>query len=206
MEQREESRLTFVEFCGRTADGHKLGLFNCACGQQARVAISRVKHGYTRSCGCLTREAKPNITHGHRYSKTYSSWGSAKDRATNPESKDFHRYGAVGIGFADRWQSFENFLADMGERPAGTTLDRIDGTKGYQPGNCRWATAEEQARNKKTSYVWHIKGLAFESIYAAAAHFNVSAQSIFRWVRGSTDHRRGTYTPPRDDCYAIHRY
>lgn len=150
MEQREESRLTLIEIDGRSADGHKMALFSCSCGGRARVALSRVKHGYTRSCGCLIREAKPNLTHGHRYSKTYASWGSAKDRATNPDSKDFHRYGAVGIGFSERWRVFENFLFDMGERPAGTTLDRIDGTKGYEPGNCRWATPTEQARNTKT--------------------------------------------------------
>jgi hypothetical protein len=88
-------------------------------------------------------------THGMRFTPTYSSWSSAKDRATNPKSKDFYRYGAVGIGMADCWLKFENFLQDMGTKPEGTSIDRIDPFKGYEPGNCRWATALEQARNRK---------------------------------------------------------
>lgn len=145
----QKSRLEFIEFCGNTADGHRLALFICSCGNECRAAYSRVKNGYTRSCGCLHAENKPSLTHGHRYTKTYASWASAKDRALNPKSKDFYRYGAAGIGFSDLWLSFERFLQDMGERPEGTSIDRIDGTKGYEPGNCRWATKQEQARNTK---------------------------------------------------------
>jgi hypothetical protein len=88
-------------------------------------------------------------THGMRYTPTYSSWSSAKDRATNPNGKDFYRYGAVGIGMAERWLKFENFLDDMGEKPDGMSIDRIDPSKGYEPGNCRWATPLQQARNRK---------------------------------------------------------
>lgn len=207
MQQQTESRLTLVEFTGeKTKDGHRLARFRCACGNEAIVSHSRVKGGYTRSCGCLAAENKPNLSHGYKYSGTYRSWQSAKDRATNPRSKDFNRYGAVGIGFAERWLKFENFLEDMGERPEGLSLDRIDGTKGYEPGNCRWATLIQQARNTKAGYIWHVKGMVFETVYEAAAHFNVSVQSVCRWVRGSFDKRRGTHTPPREDCYAIRRY
>lgn len=150
MQQQTESRLTFVEFTGKkTNDGHRLARFLCTCGNYTVVSNSRVKGGYTKSCGCLAAENKPNLSHGHRRSGTYSSWQSAKDRATNPRSKDFHRYGAVGIGFAERWLVFENFLEDMGERPKGKSLDRIDGAKGYEPGNCRWATSRQQARNTR---------------------------------------------------------
>lgn len=141
--------LSFIEFCGKAPDGHRLARFKCDCGNEAVVIHSRVKHGYTRSCGCLKHETKPSLKHGLRGSRTYSSWLSAKRRATNRNDKDFHRYGAVGIGFADRWASFEAFLEDMGERPPGTSLDRIDGSRGYEPGNCRWATPTEQARNRR---------------------------------------------------------
>jgi len=150
MQQQSESRLTFVSMLDKkSADGHRIALWQCECGKHAEIIASRVRSGYTRSCGCLLSECKPNLTHGMKYTGTYSSWSSAKDRATNPSSKDFHRYGAVGIGMAERWLNFENFLADMGERPGGTSIDRIDGTKGYEPGNCRWATSREQARNRK---------------------------------------------------------
>lgn len=206
MEKSRTSLLTFIEFCGKTPDGHRVARFRCECGSETTTAFSRVKHGYTKSCGCLSKETKPNLIHGHRFSRTYSSWSSAKDRSTNPASKDFHRYGGAGIGMAERWLSFENFLSDMGERPKGTTLDRINGSRGYEPGNCRWASPTEQARNKKTSCIWHIKGFTFQSAREAAEHFGVSVQSVWRWVRGYHDSRRGTYSPPREDCYASKRY
>lgn len=144
-----QQRLTPIEPCGKTKDGHIKWRFQCTCGNTKELAYSRFRMGYTRSCGCLSSDTKPNLKHGHKGSSTYSSWTSAKDRATNPNSKDFYRYGAVGIGMHPRWLSFENFLEDMGEKPPGTSIDRIDGTKGYEPGNCRWATPMEQARNKK---------------------------------------------------------
>lgn len=71
------------------------------------------------------------------------------ERCRNPTATKYHRYGGVGVTVCERWRDFRNFLADMGERPNGTTLDRIDGLKGYEPGNCRWATPEQQAWNTK---------------------------------------------------------
>jgi len=131
---------------GKTADGHITWKYRCACGNTVITAASRVKHGYTRSCGCLHGG---KVIHGYKNTPTYSSWSSAKDRATNPKSKDFYRYGAIGIGMAERWLNFENFLADMGPRPSDkSSIDRIDPTKGYESGNCRWATPQEQARNR----------------------------------------------------------
>ena len=93
--------------------------------------------------------------HGHKTradkaSPTYRSWKSMKWRCANTAPKDWKHYGARGIAVCPRWaSSFEAFLADMGERPAGKTLDRIDNDKGYEPGNCRWATASEQRRNRR---------------------------------------------------------
>jgi hypothetical protein len=70
-------------------------------------------------------------------------------RCERRENSNYRHYGGAGITVCDRWKNFESFLADMGERPDGYTLDRIDGTKGYTPGNCRWATPKEQMRNRK---------------------------------------------------------
>lgn len=144
IEQRSELR--FVGNVGKSRDGHVVGRYACFCGQEFDAMNSRVRNGYTRSCGCIVGT---NIKHGMHGTRTYSSWMSAKDRTLNKTSKDYWRYGGAGITFSPKWMSFESFLADMGERPPGTTLDRIDGAKGYEPGNCRWATPAEQSRNRK---------------------------------------------------------
>lgn len=94
--------------------------------------------------------------HGHKSqtyeSPTYSCWKSAKQRCINPKSSQFPYYGGRGISMCNEWSnSFAAFLAHMGERPDNTSIDRIDNQKGYEPGNCRWATPEQQARNKRNN-------------------------------------------------------
>lgn len=130
-------------------------LWICKCGNQFEAGISNVRSGHTRSCGCARKE-HPGFPprHGHctltYRSPTYKSWQSMIARCTLKKHPAYSRYGGAGIKVCDRWRSrFEDFLSDMGERPEGLTLDRIDGSKGYEPGNCRWATYVEQNRNRK---------------------------------------------------------
>jgi hypothetical protein len=80
---------------------------------------------------------------------TYYSWKSMKARCDNPKSPDFKYYGALGVGYPEKWKTFEGFYADMGERPEGKTLDRKDFRRGYSKANCRWATPKEQANNRR---------------------------------------------------------
>lgn len=91
------------------------------------------------------------IKHGHRVKRTptYYSWASMKKRCTNPNEENYYLYGGRGITFCKQWDLFTNFLNDMGERPYGKTLDRIDPNGNYEPSNCRWATNLQQGRNKR---------------------------------------------------------
>ena len=98
-------------------------------------------------------------THGMHDTATHKSWDSAIGRCHRPNDPSFHKYGARGITVCDEWrESFLAFYKHMGERPQGTSLDRIDNTKGYEPGNCRWATPVEQSRNRKSTLYVTLKG------------------------------------------------
>jgi hypothetical protein len=96
----------------------------------------------------------PSTRHGHRgsgnlKSPTYQSWSAMRTRCTNEKSNDWKLYGGAGVEVCERWWFFENFLEDMGERPRGKTLDRINPNGNYEPGNCRWATPKEQTQNRR---------------------------------------------------------
>lgn len=127
----------------------KMCFVQCDCGAFKEVWKHNLTSGHTISCGCAKVEfGKTKRTHGHsraihgKQSRTYKSWCSMKERSGK----------AVGyehVSVCERWQTFENFLADMGERPEGKTLDRIDSIGSYDPANCRWATLKEQSQNRR---------------------------------------------------------
>lgn len=144
----------------RTAnDKHRTACWLCVCdcGNETIVRGNSLRRGLTKSCGCGMFEALAvREKHGHAgrgtQSSTYKSWRNAISRCTFPSHPGYSKYGGAGVTVCDRWQSFENFLADMGERPPKTTIGRILDMGNYEPGNCIWQTAKEQKleqRNKK---------------------------------------------------------
>jgi hypothetical protein len=127
-------------------------LFKCDCGNQKIIRASRVKEGKAKSCGCW----QYNLKHGHarrefknKATPTYQTWLAMRGRCLNPTDPAYKWYGGRGISIDPRWNIFENFLEDMGERPKARSLDRIDNDRGYSPDNCRWATNRQQQSNKR---------------------------------------------------------
>lgn len=117
----------------------------CACGRSIVTRAVGLKNGHTTSCGCARG------THGMHKTREYYAWASMLQRTTNKKHRGWADYGGRGITVCARWLKFDNFLADMGKIPPGTSLDRIDNNKGYFPENCRFSTAAQQQRNTRSN-------------------------------------------------------
>ncbi len=164
MEGKIFTRLTVIALARRDKNHNKYWRCRCECGGEVVVRADGLSSGNTKSCGCLRKEnkteyarearAKTIIQYGGR---TYirDSYRSMLRRCYEPNHPGYHKYGGKNITVCDRWRFGEGgksgldcFCEDMGGRPQGHTIDRVDGTKGYFPENCRWATPKEQAQNK----------------------------------------------------------
>lgn len=149
------NRLTVVSDGGRDRRQNIMWNCVCICGGTALAFAYDLRSGKVKSCGCLNREGR-NRTHGmagpgKKRNRTYSIWAAMLQRCKNPNDPAWQHYGGRGITVCSSWYAFETFFADMGEKPEGLSLDRVDNSLGYCKENCRWATATEQGRNKRSN-------------------------------------------------------
>lgn len=123
----------------------------CACGERREVKISKLRSGHTISCGCARTDRFTEFatSHGQRFEPVYHVWLAMRQRCLNPKNKSYVNYGGRGITVCKRWDSFVNFISDMGPRPPGLTLERKNNNRGYCPSNCVWATRTAQNNNTR---------------------------------------------------------
>lgn len=182
-------KLTVLSESGRSKDKQKMYLCRCECGKEKIVIAGNLRKGNSTSCGCArknkcsARMSFLNFRHGESKTKLWKTWKGVVERTTIKNSSHYNRYGGKGIGIYSDWMVYENFARDVGFPPSDLhSIDRIDNSKGYFPGNVRWATMKEQASNRSTN-VFVLVDEEKMILSDAAKKLKISKSSASRWVR-----------------------
>lgn len=179
--------LTVLSEAGTDRYRQKKYLCKCDCGMETLVLSGNLKKGNSTSCGCKrasscsARMKVLNLRHDMTDTKLWRTWKAVVERTTVVSSNHYKRYGGSGISLHPEWLVFENFAAHVGEPPsADHSIDRINNSLGYFPGNVRWATAKEQAANRKTNIKVDVNGKSM-ILSEAAIVLGISKSTASRW-------------------------
>lgn len=176
-------RLTVIEqsehLSGRTA-----WLCKCQCGKTVVAKSTDLRTGGKRSCGCLADEnrATARLKHGMTHTSLFNIWVGMRQRCNNPKSKAFKHYGGRGIKVCERWNTFKNFMADMGPRPGNMELERKNNDAGYSPENCIWADTRTQQRNKRDLHYITFNGQT-KILTDWALDFGIARQTLYNRLK-----------------------
>lgn len=169
--------LTVINRSGSNKRGEIIWLCKCVCGSKREFRGPLLRNGTATNCGCMGRVKGK---HGHAKkdseTETYQSWLHMRQRCNNQNNDSYEQYGGRGITICSSWDSFEKFLSDMGERPNGTTLERVDNEKGYSRSNCQWSDKKSQQRNRRSNHI--IKTKRGEMCISEAAELYGINQSV----------------------------
>lgn len=213
-------RLVVLACTGKHPQGGLGYSCKCDCGVGKIIRAAYLNNGRIRSCGCLKLDAfnamkKGRIIHGQavgrkygmaRPSSEYNTWASMIARCVNPNRPEYPRYGGRGIKVCDEWRfSFLTFLADMGPKPLGTSLDRLDNEKGYFKGNCAWRSAIEQGNNRRITVRLSFKGETLTP-RGWSERTGLSANVIRDRLRKKWPIEKILLTPAREEKFPLPRH
>ena len=190
------SRLTVLQRAENNKHGQVMWLCQCECGNVVVVRAHHLKDGHTSSCGCFQKEqATARVAKAHKHKMTgtrlYNIWANMKQRCLNPKDNRFNDYGGRGIMVCDEWLIADNFIswALKNGYNDNLTIERIDNNKGYSPDNCRWATNDEQAHNKRNNHLLTFQGKT-QNVTQWANELKINRDSLHtRIQRGWTAER-----------------
>lgn len=189
-------RVEVIGYAGNDPRNNTRWLCRCDCGIEKIIRRVHLVDGTSTSCGCYQKEINGSWsrTHGMTNAPTHRSWNAMLGRCNRPHNASYERYGGRGIQVCDRWKTFENFFADMSEKPKGCVIDRKDNDGNYEPSNCKWSTFAESSRNRKATKLtvdkvreikrtYHGRG---SNLIQTAARYGVTVGTICNIMSGKT--------------------
>lgn len=191
-------RLVATNYSGSNKHGQPRWTCVCDCGSEKVVLANSLRNGLTVSCGCRRQETlnAGRERHGASAHSAYKTWKAMMARCFDESDKDFPNYGGRGISVCTRWHDLTAFIADVGEKPRGHSLERIDNSKGYSPENCRWATPLEQGANKRNNRMVVVGGVEFH-VAEASRKFGITENTFRRRLEAGMTGDQIISTPVR---------